>query len=137
MIYGDERPKISVPVIGIVSAGEGWIAADGARFDPIEFALSDPGETIGIEVRGDSMKPVYRNGDLLICRMHEGRNFDNLVGLDCVVCTTEGVGYIKILRRGSRPFRYNLKSYDPHVDDVENVQLKWAAPVVWIKRRGR
>jgi len=136
LVYGDENPKIAIPVIGIVAAGEGWIAADDAGFDPIEFAI-DGDDMVGIEVRGDSMKPVYREGDFLVCRRHEGRNFDNFIGLDCAVLTDDGRGFLKILRRGSRPHRYNLKSYDPHVDDVEDVQLKWVAPVTWIKRHER
>ena len=90
---------------------------------------------ITIEIRGDSMSPVYRSGDKLICRRHL-RAFDNLIGLDCAVLTEDGQGYVKILRRGTRPNRYNLKSYNVAQEDIENVKLAWAAPVVWIKRSG-
>lgn len=134
MIYGDDAPHIAVPVVGIVAAGEGWVQAD-AKFDPIEFSIRGD-DLIGIEVRGDSMSPVYRDGDTLFCNRHFGRHVDNLIGLDCAVLTDDGRGFLKILKRGSRPGRYSLKSYNPHVDDVENVLINWAAPVKWIKRKG-
>jgi hypothetical protein len=135
MIYGDEAPHITVPVVGIVAAGEGWLGTDNAKFEPLEFAIRGD-DLIGIEVRGDSMSPVYRDGDTLLCSRHFGRHVDNLVGLDCAVLTDDGRGYLKILKRGSKPGRYNLKSYNPHIDDIENVQVDWAAPVSWIKRKG-
>jgi hypothetical protein len=134
LIYGDDNPHITVPIVGIVSAGEGWTHIPDARHDPVEFALSGD-DLVGIEVRGDSMSPVYRDGDRLLCSRHFGRHVDNLIGLDCAVLTTDGKGYVKILKRGSRPGRYNLKSYNPYVEDIENAQIEWAAPVKWIRRK--
>lgn len=136
LIYGDKQPRITIPIVGIVSAGEGWISVDEGQLEPVEFII-DHQDTIGIEVRGDSMSPVYRNGDFLIGDRHHGPYLDNLIGLDCVVMTAEGSGYVKILRRGGRLGRYNLKSYNPTFDDIENVQVAWAAPIRWIRRRHR
>jgi hypothetical protein len=134
VLYGDEPPKVEIPVRGIVSAGEGWVPTGDDPVGFLEFEL-DRDDILSIEVRGDSMAPVYRNGDFLICR-RQSRAFDNLIGLDCAVLTTEGVGYVKILSRGSRPNRFNLKSYNVANKDIENVQLSWAAPIIWIKRNG-
>lgn len=133
ILFGDEPPRVEVPVVGIASAGEGWTPIINES-EHIEFALSNE-DMITIEIRGDSMSPVYRSGDKLICRRHL-RAFDNLIGLDCAVLTEDGQGYVKILRRGTRPNRYNLKSYNVAQEDIENVKLAWAAPVVWIKRSG-
>lgn len=132
-LYGDQPKKLSIPVKGIVSAGEGWEQVADAHNDAIEFAIDDH-RSFSIEVRGDSMSPVYRDGDFLVCIEQTGRNVDNLVGLDCAVLTAEGTGYIKILKKGTRPGRYSLKSYNPVFDDIENVNLQWAAPIIWIKR---
>ncbi len=132
ILYGDNAPKFTIPVLGIVSAGEGWSNQDGATFEPIEFEI-EKDDIVSIEVRGDSMAPVYRSGDHLICQRHQ-RGFDNLIGLDCAVLTADGQGYVKILKRGTRPNRFNLKSYNVANEDIENVQLAWAAPVIWIKR---
>lgn len=133
VLFGDEPPRVEIPVVGMVSAGEGWSAVED-NIDQMEFAL-DNDDMVAIEVRGDSMSPVYRNGDRLICRRHQ-RAFDNLIGLDCAVLTEDGRGFVKILRRGSRPNRFNLKSYNVTQEDLENVKLAWVAPVVWIKRSG-
>jgi len=45
---------------------------------------------------------------------------------------------LKILQKGTRAGMFTLRSYNPAArDDVENVALKWVAPVVWIRRGGR
>lgn len=134
LIYGDDAPHVSIPIVGIVADGEAWAQTDASRADSIEFSV-DGEDLIGIEVRGNSMSPVYRDGDYLVCRRRSGRHVDNLIGLDCAILTTDGKGFLKILKRGSRPGRYNLKSYDPHAEDITDVQVEWAAPVRWIRRR--
>lgn len=134
LLGGDETPTISIPVVGIVSAGEGWQPVEGAtNGDHVDFDLGAH-DTIGLEVRGDSMAPVYRSGDFLICYRQFGPHSDNCVGLDCVVRTADNRHFVKILKRGSRPGRFNLKSYNPVVDDIEDVALAWVAPVAWIRR---
>lgn len=134
VLFGDEPQRIEIPVKGIASAGEGWTPAGDGTIDYLQFDL-ERDETLAIEVRGNSMAPVYRNGDFLICRK-QGRAFDNLIGLDCAVLTNDGKGYVKILARGTRPGRFNLKSYNVVNKDIENVQLAWVAPIIWIKRTG-
>jgi SOS-response transcriptional repressor LexA len=136
LLGGTDRDKISIPVVGIVSAGEGWTPIDDNAHDPVDFELGAH-DTIAVEVRGDSMTPVYRNGDVLICQRQFGPHADNLIGLDCVIRTSKGEHYVKILRRGSRPNRFNLRSYNSAVDDIEDVALAWIAPVSWIKRQAR
>lgn len=138
LLSGDDAASISIPVVGFVSAGEGWTPIDdtSAPDDAIEFDLGSH-DTIGLEVRGDSMAPVYRNGDYLICHRQFGPNADNCIGLDCVIRTAAGQNFVKILRRGSRGGRFTLRSYNPVIDDIEDVALAWAAPVAWIRRGGR
>lgn len=133
LLDADEPSKLTIPVVGIVSAGEGWSPMDDDAGQVVDFELGAH-DSIAVEVRGDSMAPVYRNGDVLICHRRYGPHADNLIGLDCIVRTASGENYVKILKRGSRPGRFNLKSYNPVVDDVEDVALAWAAPVAWIKR---
>lgn len=134
--FGDAAHVVRVPVVGIASAGEGWESPDNLALSPIAFDL-DSADVIAIEVRGDSMEPVYRNGDFLVCPKRNARYADNLIGVDCVVLTTSGEGFIKILKRGTMRGKYNLKSYNPHFDDIENVDLAWIAPITWIKRGNR
>lgn len=136
LLDGDEGGKLTIPILGIVSAGEGWTPVDDASDHAVDFELGAH-DTIAVEVRGDNMAPVYRDGDVLICHRRFGPNADNIIGLDCIVKTAKGQNYVKILKRGSRSGRFNLKSYNPVVDDIEDVALAWAAPVAWIKRGAR
>ena len=133
LLQGEERMRFKVPTVGIVSGGEGWTPVDGAQLDPLEFDFTDH-DVIGLEVRGDSMSPVYRDGDYLVCHRRTGQYVHNLIGCDCIIRTKNGDNYVKILKRGSRHGLFTLKSYNPVFDDIDDVAIEWAAPIVWIKR---
>lgn len=135
LLSGDDQLRLKVPVVGFASAGEGWTPFDDAQLGAVEFELDAP-EYIAIEVRGDSMSPVFRDGDTLFCRRRLGAHVDNYIGLECVLRTSNAEHFVKILTRGGKPGTFNLRSYNPHFRDIEDVTLEWAAPIVWIKRRG-
>lgn len=78
LIVGDQPDFQSIPIIGRVAAGEGWNAVND-RLGEIELRV-EGGEPVALEVSGDSMKPVYRNGDLLIGAKRAGTTADNLIG---------------------------------------------------------
>ena len=132
-LLGEEVPLTpSIPIIGFASAGEGW-----TPFDDLDEQLDldfTSKALISIEIRGDSMAPVYRNGDYLICDRIDGAGIHNIVGRDCIIYTADNDAYIKILNKGSTPTTYNLRSYNPIYPDIEDVKIKWAAPIVWVKR---
>ena len=139
LVEGDVSVYQKVPLIGCISAGEGWLPFDDERdtvSDTIELRV-DGGEPVGLEVRGDSMSPVYRNGDLLIGSKQSGPRADNLVGLDCIVLTDRNERYVKFLAKGDAPGKFHLRSYNPAHKDIPNVRLQWAAPIVWVKRSQR
>ena len=65
-----------VPVIGIAHAGhtdhmtpDG--AMKGAGWNTVELPQPSRSDMVGFEVRGDSMLPVYRNGDTLVVGLNE------------------------------------------------------------------
>ena len=124
-----------VLLVGYVGAGEQFHSIDdlaqGAGLDSVELDLggADP---IAIEVRGDSMLPVYRPGDRLLCSRLAGSNEAGFLGKDCVVRLTNGDGYVKRVVRGSRPGRYTLLSYA--AEPIPDIEVDWAAPILWIKR---
>jgi len=135
-LVGDEQPELQLPIVGFASAGEGWEPVDGTH--PEHFSLSlGPGDHITIEVRGHSMTPVYRDGDILVGARRFGPDFQDVIGLDCIVLTHSGAGYLKTLRRGTLLHRYTLRSYNPMADDIEDVRLHWVAPVKFIARSKR
>lgn len=132
--HGDMSTLI-FPVVGEVKGGQDWFPIDqGGDLGAIEIDLShvDP---IAIRVRGDSMKPVYRQGDSIVGSRLKGTVIDEVIGRDCIVKTLDGEGMVKTLMRGSKPGFYRLRSYDPEYPDREDVQLEWAAPVILTVRR--
>lgn len=86
---------------------------------------------IAAEVRGSSMLPVYRDGDLVIGKEHMG-SVDELIGRDCFVQVADGPLYLKVLRKGPKG-RFNLESYNDSAI-ITNQAVEWAAPVAWVKR---
>lgn len=135
LLYGDEIFVARVRVVGCVSAGENWTPIDdGDEFT--EMTLPG-GEPVGLEVRGDSMMPVYRPGDVLIGAKCVQASFQRLVGLDCIVLTKRGDRYVKFVAKSPARGRYNLRTYNPAFPDIENVEIEWAAPIVWVRRTQR
>ena len=123
------------PVVGYVGAGEAFVPYDdlakGAGYDEINFDV-DSGDPIAIQVRGSSMEPVYRPGDHLICSRRDGEDEAGFLGRDCVVLLESGEGYVKRVVRGAAAHQYTLLSYA--AAPIENVQLQWAAPIIWVRR---
>ena len=135
-LFDGEEPTYQViSIIGAASAGDGWEPFDD-RLGRIKLKV-DGGEPVAIEVRGDSMAPVYRDGDLIIGAKRSGSAADNLIGQDYIVKTDDGCRYIKFLARGLTRGRFNLKSYSPAREDIENVKIEWAAPIIWVRRSQR
>ena len=139
LYLGEKGSFPTIPVVGVVSAGDGWVPThdDGHHAIEIVDLKLDPGEAVAIEIRGDSMAPVFRNGDMLIGSKRSGASADNLIGLDCIVETDDGRRFVKFLTRGRIRGRFNLRSYNPAHSDIEDVKLAWAAPILWVRRHQR
>ena len=124
-----------IPIVGRVSTGETFVPFDDAPMtgglESLEFVFEE-GDPIAVEVRGESMLPVYRPGDYLLCARYRGDEIERALGKDCVVKTTDGEGFVKKLVAGSKRDTYTLVSYN--AAPMDSVKLLWAAPVVWVKR---
>jgi phage repressor protein C with HTH and peptisase S24 domain len=134
-IIGGEAPKTAdqAKVIGYVGAGEQIFAFDDEHaWDPVP---APPGakEFNAAVVKGDSMLPVFRDGDLLYFSSEEVV-ISEIVGRDCLVQVVDGPRLIKKLVKGSKRGFYRLHSYASGKLSDE-VKLEWAAPVRWIERR--
>lgn len=129
----------TVPIVGSVTSGEEWRPIDDtAKSTLVNFAefSSSAMDAIAITVTGTSMSPVYRDGDILICKRFRGVDIGSALGRDCAVKTVKGEFYLKLLLRGTNRNTYRLRSYNPIYPDIENVAIEWAAPVFCIKRNG-
>lgn len=118
LLYG-EKPKpmgeATIRMGGVIGAGqEVWPDGD---YEDTESALAT-GAAEAFRVKGDSMLPVAREGDVLF--FGRRRNPKNLIGRECIVELEDGRRFFKILRHGRKPGFYNLDSYNaPGIDDVK------------------
>lgn len=123
----------TVPLLGLAQAGVGGF------FDPEGFPVGQgwdevklpaPGENgvYALEVTGDSMLPLYRDGDrLVVSRNEQVRRGDRVV-----VKTRDGEVMAKILARQSAKV-VELHSvnpaYPPRIFDSKDVE--WIARIIW------
>lgn len=124
-----------VPVVGYVGAGAQISPAPdiahGAALEEIDLPWPAGPEAAAVIVRGDSMHPVYREGDILI---YEDRHADpvHLLGRECVVALADGRMYVKELAKGSKPGLFTLLSWN--APPIYDTAVAWAAPVRYVKR---
>lgn len=134
-VDGGSLPKRSTnfPVIGFAQAGSDGYFDDagypaGGGWDEIPFPdVGDP-HAYALEISGDSMEPVYRDGDLVIVSPQASvRRGDRVVAR-----TRNGEILAKLLRRRTAR-NIDLQSLNPlHEDRVLAVEdVDWLARIVW------
>lgn len=84
-------------------------------------------------VVGASMLPKYEDGDIVYVRKEVEGLRPAYIGEYCVIRTSEGGTYLKLLAKGSQPGTYTLRSLN--APDMEDVQVDWASPVRWVMPR--
>lgn len=123
----------TVPLLGLAQAGSGGFF-DSAGFPAgqgwDEVALPSPGEAgiYALEVQGDSMEPLYREGDrIVVSPTEQVRRGDRVV-----VRTRDGEVMAKILARQSAK-QIELHSlnpaYEPRLLDMADIE--WIARIIW------
>lgn len=126
-------PTQRIPVIGHAQAGERGFFDDagyptGAGWDEVVFPdVGDP-NAYALEVQGDSMLPLYREGDrLVVSPAANVRRGDRVV-----VKTRDGEVMVKeLLRRTAR--KIELKSLNPEHPEraLAASDVEWIARIVW------
>ncbi|KAB0676564.1 LexA family transcriptional regulator [Aureimonas leprariae] len=127
-------PSISIPLIGFAQAGGGGYFDDagfpaGQGWD--EIAPPQPaadGSTYALEVSGDSMLPLYRDGDVIIVSRGETvRRGDRVV-----VKTRDGEVMAKILQRQTSK-TVELASINKDFPDrhFRIEEIEWIARILW------
>ncbi|MEE8394376.1 MAG: helix-turn-helix transcriptional regulator [Rhodospirillales bacterium] len=123
----------NIPVIGLAQAGTEGFFDDagypvGGGWDEIPFPGLGDLQAYALEISGDSMQPVFRDGDIVIVSPQANiRRGDRVV-----VRTKEGEVMSKLLRRRTAN-KIELQSFNPlHQDRILPIEeIDWIARIVW------
>jgi phage repressor protein C with HTH and peptisase S24 domain len=128
------RQRTSVPLIGFAQAGTGGFFDDGGfpvgqGWEEVSLPTGGVGENAyALQVQGDSMLPLYRDGDILI--VEPGAQLRK--GDRVVARTVTGEVMAKILA-GRTARHVELVSLNPAHPDrvVPAAEIVWLARIVW------
>lgn len=131
---GEAGRRTSVPLIGFAQAGTGGFFDDGGfpvgqGWEEVALPTGNVGENAyALQVQGDSMLPLYRDGDILIvepgARIRKG---------DRVIAKTiSGEVMAKVLA-SRREQIVELLSLNPAYPDrkIPEAEIVWLARIVW------
>ncbi len=119
----------------------GYVAANAEEHFIYDFEGNDNGDYINpiiegahsaLKVSGVSMMPRYRPGDIVVVG-DALKDPAALLNKD-VVARIKGDSHtvLKTLKRGGGGL-WKLNSINPLFDPIDNVELEWASPVLWVK----
>jgi phage repressor protein C with HTH and peptisase S24 domain len=128
-----ERPAESIPLIGFAKAGEAGLFDDGGAptgtgWEQIAFPKVNDACAFALEISGDGMLPVYRDGDTIIVSPNsQARRGDRVV-----VRTKAGEVLAKVLaRQTARTIEFNAFSPNEPPVSLGIGELAWIARIVW------
>jgi phage repressor protein C with HTH and peptisase S24 domain len=131
----DDAPRVvqSVPLLGFAQAGAGGYFTDGGfpvgkGWDEVGLPSVNDEHAYALEISGDSMKPAYRDGDVIV--VSPGAQIRK--GDRVVVKTKDGEVMVKELKRRTAK-TLELSSLNPnHVDrTLAAADVDWIARIVW------
>jgi phage repressor protein C with HTH and peptisase S24 domain len=130
---GQAPKRRQIPLIGLAQAGKGGFFDDsgfpvGASWDEIDApGVVDP-NAYALEIAGDSMLPVYREGDIVIVSPSTSvRKGDRVIAK-----TRDGQVMAKILQRQTSR-TVELASFNPAHESktYEMKEIDWIARILW------
>lgn len=123
----------TVPLLGFAQAGAGGFFDSGGfpagqGWDEVRLPSADENGTYALEVSGDSMLPLYRDGDIIVVSPTEQLRRGDRV----VVRTLDGEVMAKILHRQTES-RVELHSLNPeHPPRIfKPNEIDWIARILW------
>jgi len=123
----------AVPVIGFAEAGSGGYFDDagfpvGKGWDEVSFPAVNDAHAYALEISGDSMKPAYRKGDIILVSPEAPvRKGDRVV-----VKTKNGEVMVKELKRKTSKTLELVSLNREHADrTLSMADVLWIARIVW------
>jgi len=129
----DNAPQHTVPLLGLAQAGSGGFFDSagfpvGQGWDEIALPAPEQGGIYALEVHGDSMEPLYREGDrIVVSPIEQVRRGDRVV-----VRTHDGEVMAKILYRQTGK-QIELHSFNPAYEPriFALTEIDWIARIIW------
>jgi phage repressor protein C with HTH and peptisase S24 domain len=136
LIDDSARAAQSVPLLGFAQAGSGGYFDDGgfpvgSGWDEVGLPSVNDEHAYALEIAGDSMRPAYRDGDVIV--VSPGTPIRR--GDRVVVKTKDGEVMVKELKRRTTK-TLELQSLNPsHPDRTLNAaDVEWIARIVWVSQ---
>lgn len=115
-----------VAIRGYVGAGAAIFMVDDGPIDEMEAPFRCGPDCAAVLVRGDSMRPMMEDGDVLIYE-DQTEDASSMLNKRCVVKLADGRIFVKKLRRGTESGLYSLESFN--ADLIEDVTVEWVARI--------
>jgi phage repressor protein C with HTH and peptisase S24 domain len=136
-LIGDASRSVRlVPLLGFAQAGAGGYFDDagfpiGKSWNEVPLPAVDDEHAYALEISGDTMKPAYRDGDIIV--VSPGTQIRR--GDRVVVKTDDGEVMVKELKRRTAK-TLELQSLNPtHVDrTLAAGDVAWIARIVWVSQ---
>lgn len=133
---GEARKKNTIRVQAVIGADNQLQPME----NPESRFVEQPPVSGGLELRpttsalihGNSMWPVYHDGDVIFYNDEVTKRPEEVVGQECVVQLTDGSQYVKRVLNGSKPNLFTLASYNS--PEIVDVGIDWCAPIIWIRK---
>lgn len=135
----DVSKKISIPVIGFAQAGakgffdeEGYPKGDSwNEVNFPEFDVNEDDDIYALQISGDSMEPLYRQGDVLVVSPRAKTR----VGDRVVIKTTDGEVMAKEIAKQNTA-RVEIKSLNPDHENrkIPKDNIAWIARILWVSQ---
>lgn len=132
-VQGSSRPPPTLPLLGMAQAGAGGFFdaggfPTGQGWDEVQLPVPGEPGVYALEVTGDSMLPLYRDGDRIVVSINEQvRRGDRVVAK-----TKAGEVMAKILARQTANV-VELQSlnplHPPRIFDMKDIE--WIARIIW------
>jgi phage repressor protein C with HTH and peptisase S24 domain len=136
LIDDSARTVQSVPLLGFAQAGSGGYFDDGGfpvgkGWDEVGLPSVNDEHAYALEISGDSMRPAYRDGDVIVVSPGTAiRRGDRVV-----VKTKDGEVMVKELKRRTAK-TLELQSLNPGYADrtLNAADVEWIARIVWVSQ---
>jgi len=126
----------SVEIAGRVNE-DGEILPNPENPNRVEIVPRPPeaiGNVLAYRIEGDDLMPAYRAGDVVYVSREQELGEQAFDGMECAVqIAATGAMLLRTVHKADKPGRFNLSIFKFN-KPLENVQLAWAAPVLFVMR---